>query len=58
MPIILVVLVSVLIMAAADVVYVCEAGDPRFLGTFSKSADSFDGVPTYSNENDMSFCKY
>ena len=36
--------------------YVCQAGDPSFLGTYRKSADKvLDGAPVYTNEFDMSF---
>lgn len=40
----------------ADVVYyVCEAGDPRFLGKYELGKEKIDGAPVYNNEKDMSF---
>jgi hypothetical protein len=35
--------------------YVCEAGDPRFLGQYEPGKEEIDGVPVYNNEKDMSF---
>mmetsp|Transcript_5332 Transcript_5332/g.5494 ORF Transcript_5332/g.5494 Transcript_5332/m.5494 type:complete len:134 (+) Transcript_5332:48-449(+) len=36
--------------------YVCAAGDPVLLGSYtSSSADMMDGVPTFTNSNEMSF---
>ena len=34
--------------------YVCEAGDPRFLGKYEPGKEEIGGVPVYNNENDMS----
>lgn len=35
--------------------YICEAGDPSFLGTYTKSTVTMDGVSVYTNANDRSF---
>ena len=51
-------LVLCVIVASQETIYVCQAGDPKFLGAYVMSTDKFDGVSIYSNENDMSFCKY
>lgn len=41
-------------MVAAKDFYVCEAGNPKFLGTFVQSNEMSDGAPVFSNEHDMS----
>ncbi len=40
--------------SASTVYYICEAGDPAFLGTFTKAAEQSDGADVYTNENEMS----
>jgi len=35
--------------------YVCEAGDPAFLGVYVKGSETMDNAPTYTNAQDMSF---
>ncbi len=40
---------------ASTQIHVCESQDPKFLGTFSTSRETMDGVAVYSNANEMSF---
>lgn len=40
---------------AATEVHVCASDDPQFLGTYTEGNQVMDGVPTFSNANDMSF---
>lgn len=40
---------------ANEILYVCEAHDPKFLGTYVAGKTTMDGVSVFSNENDMSF---
>ena len=35
--------------------YVCEAGDPAFLGVYEQGSETMDGVSVFSNANDLSF---
>ena len=36
-----------------DDYYICAAGDPRFLGQYTPSKETNDGVPIFFNEKDM-----
>lgn len=53
-------LISILIVGyfrfgkASTDIYVCEASDPILLGQYSQSKE-IDGVPTFSNSNEVSF---
>lgn len=40
---------------ATTEINVCAADDPQFLGTYTAGKQVMDGVPTFSNANDMSF---
>ena len=40
--------------SASTVYYICEAGDPTFLGTYTKAAEQSDGIDVYTNDNEMS----
>ena len=40
---------------AEEVVYVCEAHEPKFLGRYEAGNSNMDGVSVFSNENDLSF---
>jgi hypothetical protein len=40
---------------ANEMIYVCEAHDPKFIGTYVAGRQQQDGAPVFSNENDMSF---
>mmetsp|Transcript_60418 Transcript_60418/g.118925 ORF Transcript_60418/g.118925 Transcript_60418/m.118925 type:complete len:134 (-) Transcript_60418:64-465(-) len=35
--------------------HICSADDPLFLGTYTSGKELMDGVPIFSNANDMSF---
>lgn len=35
--------------------HICSCEDPQFLGTYTKSVDTMDGAPVYTNMNEMSF---
>ncbi len=42
-------------VATTEKFYVCDAADPAFLGTYTRSSsETSDGVAVYSNENEMS----
>lgn len=41
-------------LTSSDPMYICEIDDPKFLGTYAPSRETMDGVPVYSNANDMS----
>lgn len=43
------------IAITSSAIYICDAGDPAFLGNYSPSAETLDGVPIFTNANDMSF---
>ena len=43
------------IAPAVEEIYVCESGEPAFLGTYTQSKARNDGAPVYNNANDMSF---
>ncbi len=40
---------------ATSEIHVCESEDPKFLGSYSLSRETMDGVQVFSNSNDMSF---
>lgn len=51
-----VIMISIVkIYHANEIFYVCEAADPKFLGTYVIGRQTMDDVPVFSNENDMSF---
>eukprot|EP00600_Ochromonadales_sp_CCMP1393_P008086 CAMPEP_0174954172 /NCGR_PEP_ID=MMETSP0004_2-20121128/276_1 /TAXON_ID=420556 /ORGANISM="Ochromonas sp., Strain CCMP1393" /LENGTH=133 /DNA_ID=CAMNT_0016201955 /DNA_START=53 /DNA_END=454 /DNA_ORIENTATION=+ len=39
---------------ASTEIHICEIDDPLFLGTYTATRENMDGVPIYSNANDMS----
>jgi len=41
--------------AGKTTLYVCEAGDPTFMGAFLQGSETMDGMPVFSNANDRSF---
>lgn len=41
--------------SASKAIYICEAENPSFIGTYVPGHQQQDGVDVYSNENDMSF---
>ncbi len=43
------------VSAASSEIYVCEAEDPIFLGTYTASGTMMDGVEVFTNSNDFSF---
>ena len=53
-----VVILGLLALCAAQeehVMHICEAVDPKIMGTYKASNDKQDGVPVYVNQNEMSF---
>ena len=40
---------------ATTEIHICTSDDPLFLGTYTVGKQVMDGVPIYSNANDMSF---
>ena len=44
-----------LVVSETDTIYVCRAGDPSVLGTYTSGSSSMDGVPTFTNSNEVSF---
>lgn len=42
------------VACSASTIYVCEAGDEKYLGAYEQG-DNLDGVPSWSNANDLTF---
>lgn len=42
------------VLASPSTISIC-VGEPQFVGEYAVSNEVADGVPTYSNANDMSF---
>lgn len=56
---VLIVLAVVVALVAAEVshkhIYVCDATNPKLLGEYVATETRNDGVPVYTNANDLSF---